>query len=669
MLGDLVVLFALGAAAVLVFHRLRLPPLVGYMLVGVAIGPYALGLIRAVDQVQALAEIGVVLLLFTIGLQFSLDELLKLRRTVLLGGTLQIVMTAAVIAAAASIAGEPWPRAVFLGLLVAHSSSTLILRLLSHRGELDSLHARAALGVSLFQDLSVVPMVLLVPLLAGAGAAPGEFGRTVAKAVLFLGGSLVAARWVVPWLLERVVRTGQREAFLLFVIASCFGAAWAASAAGLSLALGAFLAGLIVSESEYSHHALGEVLPLREIFISLFFISIGMLLDVRTLLAAVGPVLATLALVIAVKLLVSVGALLAVGHSPRTATLAGLSLAQVGEFAFVLSLAGAQAGLLDDRLMQLFLTAAIGSMIAMPLLMPAAPRLVRAVEQAFPARLAAPLAEAAGATIAPRTDHVIIVGYGMNGRNLARVLSRNDVPFVVVDVNPEVVRRERARGDAIVYGDAARPEVLEAAGIGRARVLVVAISDASATRSTVVQARRLNARVHLVVRSRYIGEMETLLALGANEVITEEFETSIEIFSRVLQRYLIPREVIERNIRDVRADAYEMFRTLGEGMPPRTVESFIPDLSLDLIQVAPGSALANRRLADSSLRERLGVTVVAIRAPDGQLVVTPGADDVLVPGSMALVMGRHDQLTEAARVFGDGRSATDAAQARPPSRA
>src|SRR5688500_13855186 len=284
LLRDLVVLFASGAVGVLLFQRARLPPLLGYLLTGVVIGPAGLGLIAAASQVQALAEVGVILLLFTIGLQFSLDDLARLRRTVLLGGAVQVAVTILLTAVIVRLLGASWSWAVFLGMLVSLSSSTLILRLFSDRGELDSLPARATIGVALFQDFSIVPMVLAVPLLTGGGS-PARVAGTMLVALAIVAGTLLAARKVVPPLLERVVATRQREAFLLVVIVLCLGAAWAAASVGLSLALGAFVAGLVISESEYSYQALGEILPLREIFISLFFVSVGMLLDLRVVAA------------------------------------------------------------------------------------------------------------------------------------------------------------------------------------------------------------------------------------------------------------------------------------------------------------------------------------------------------------------------------------------------
>ena len=582
LLQDLVVLFASGAVGVLLFQRARLPPLLGYLLTGVVIGPSGLGLIAAASQVQALAEVGVILLLFTIGLQFSLDDLARLRRTVLLGGAVQVAATILLTAVIVRLLGASWSWAIFLGMLVSLSSSTLILRLFSDRGELDSLPARATIGVALFQDFSIVPMVLAVPLLTGGGS-PARVAGTMLVALAIVAGTLLAARKVVPPLLERVVATRQREAFLLVVIVLCLGAAWAAASVGLSLALGAFVAGLVISESEYSYQALGEILPLREIFISLFFVSVGMLLDLRVVAARPASLAAALAVVVVLKAAVATGAVLLVGHALRTALLAGVALAQIGEFSFVLAAEGARAGLLDAAWTQLFLATTVGSMMVMPLLLAAVPRLADALERRVPtalrheARRSGLTGPAGDAADEVPSGHVIIVGYGMNGRTLARVLAQNEIPFVVVEVNPEVVRAERARGRHVFYGDATRPEVLRPAGIATARALVVAISDAAATRCVVSVARPANPRLHIVVRTRYVSEIAELDALGADDVVAEEFETSIEIFSRVLLKYAVSRADVEHSASEVRKDAYEVLRLTaasrlraGDGAPPPT---------------------------------------------------------------------------------------------------
>ncbi|NUQ19774.1 MAG: sodium:proton exchanger, partial [Gemmatimonadaceae bacterium] len=379
---------------------------------------------------------------------------------------------------------------------------------------------------------------------------------------------------------------------------------------------------------------------------------IGMLFDVLTILASPLAVFGALAAVVIVKTLVTTGASVALGQSLRIAILAGLALAQIGEFSFVLSKVGLSAGLLDHAHYQLFLAVAVGSMTLTPALLGAAPRVA-----ALLAGRAAPLALHTGD---PLTDHVIIVGYGVNGRNLARVLGREGLPFIVVELNPQVVRHERERGRAIIYGDATRPEVLEHAGIRTARIVVVAISDAAGTRGTVAVARRLNPHVHLIVRSRYVHEMDPLFALGTNEVIPEEFETSIEIFSRVLHRYLVPRDEIERQIQHIRRSGYEMFRTISAAHGPALgLQRFLSGLSFEVYRVDGGSTLAGRPLAESGVRDRSGASVLAIHRADGAMVFNPSPDERIQADDLLLLLGTHDQISAAAPLFRMGDAGED----------
>ena len=662
-LRELLVLLVLGVAVVLLAHRAKLPPIVGFLITGVLSGPYGFGLVGQVEAVEAIAEIGVVLLLFTVGIEVSLKELLRLRTVLLTGGGLQVGVTIAATAAVATLLGAGTRVGIFLGMLVALSSTAIVLRLLADRAELDSSYGRAALAVLIFQDLCVVPMVLLAPVLAGRGEGAGALTLVVLKALGFVGAAVLAARYVVPRLLAVVVGTRKREVFLLTVILLCLGTAWASAQVGLSLALGAFIAGLVISESEYSHQALGEVLPLREVFNSLFFVSIGMLFDVRTVLERPLVTLGAIGGVLLLKTLVTTIAVVAVGQSLRVALIAALALSQIGEFSFVLSKAGLEAGLLDASLYQLFLAVAVGTMALTPALLAAGPGIAAAIERRVPARLsrlrsggAAPVAVAA-----PLTDHVVIVGYGVNGRNLARVLGRVGIPFIVVEMNPDVVRAEQRRGRPMVFGDATRPEILEHVGIARARMAVVAISDAAATRGVAALARRLNPHVHIVVRSRYVHEVEPLRALGANEVVPEEFETSIEIFSRVLHRFLVPRDAIEQQIHSIRRDSYQMFRSISaDDTRVEGLQRYLTDLSMEAYQVGSGSALVGRALADSRIREEAGVTVVAIHRGDGSTLLNPKGDDRLESDDIVLVLGLRPQITAAARLFRAADAADDA---------
>lgn len=655
-LHDLLILFGLGVAVVLLFHRAKVPPIVGFLITGVLCGPYGFGLISDPHEVESIAEIGVVLLLFTVGIEFSLKQLARIRNFLLVGGGLQVLITIGTIYLVERIAGEGTKVALFMGMLVALSSTAIVLRLLADRGELDGPAGQAVLGILIFQDLCVVPMVLFTPFLTGVDASAGDAIAVIVKALLFIGGAVVAARWVVPRLLHYVVATRRREVFLLAIILLCLGTAWASARVGLSLALGAFIAGLVISESEYSHQALGEILPLREVFNSLFFISIGMLFDVRTVVGAPLTVFGAILIVVVVKTVVTTATGIALGQSLRIAIVAGLALAQIGEFSFVLSKVGLSAGLLDVGHYQLFLAVAVGTMTLTPVMLAVAPRLAASLEGVAPARFAsgraAPLAVHTGA---PLADHVIIIGYGVNGRNLARVLGRVGIPFIVIELNPQVVRTERERGRPIIYGDATRPEVLEHAGVRAARVVVIAISDAAGTRGAVDVARRLNPHLHLIVRSRYVHEMDPLFTLGTDEVIPEEFETSIEIFSRVLHRYLVPRDEIERQIRDIRRSGYEMFRTISAAHGPALgLQRFLTGLAFEVYRVEEGSAVAGRELAGSGVRDASGASILAIHRADGTMVFNPAPETPIVAEDLCLLLGTHEQISAASGLFRAG---------------
>ena len=572
----------------------------------------------------------------------------------LAGGGLQVALTLAAVLALARLWGASWAVATYLGMLVSLSSTAIVMRLLADRGELDSPHGRASLSILIFQDLCIVPMLLLAPFLAGPGVELAAVVLVAAKALVFVGAALIGARYLVPWLLHQVVHTRKREVFLLTIMLLGLGAAWAAAQVGLSLALGAFIAGLVISESEYSHQALGEMLPFREVFNSLFFISMGMLFDVRTLLGSPLAVAGSLLVIIAVKAAVAAGVTFALGSSLRVAVITGLGLAQIGEFSFVLSKVGLQVGLLDARLNQLFLAVAVGTMAVTPGLHAAGRWLSGWLGPRVSGRWVAgrELLLAGAAEKQRLEDHVIVIGYGLNGRNLARVLEHVGIPFVVLEMNPEVARAARKKEVPILYGDATHADILRHAGIEKARVVVVAISDAAASRRTADIARQVNPAAYIIVRSRYLQEMEPLVAAGAHEVVPEEFETSIEIFSRVLHRYLVPRDVIERCIGEVRRDGYEMFRTLyAAHRPAEGLHRFLRNLAMEVYRADSGSRVVGKRLVESGIRESTGATVVAIQRGDGRVVVNPVSSEVIREEDTVLLLGHPDQLAAAAAYF------------------
>ncbi len=651
-LKDIEVLFGLALVAVVLLRRLKFPSIIGFLVAGMLAGPFALGFIRDTHHVEQMAEIGVVLLLFTIGIEFSLKELMRIKHLVLLGGGFQLVFTVLAVAALGILTGFPLPQSVFFGFLVALSSTAILMKLLIDAGEMDAPHGKTALGILIFQDLCIVPLMLFTPLLAGGGSGLGEIAVIAVKAVAVVLIAHYGARFIVPWIFKQVVKTRSRELFVLTIIFIGLGTAWLTALAGLSLALGAFIAGLAISESEYSQQALGDILPFREAFMSLFFISVGMLLDPAVLLRYPLLILTLVVTIILIKTLVASGAGLALGLPMRIAVVAGLSLAQIGEFSFVLSQAGLKHGLLSPEAYQVFLAASVATMGLTPLCLKIADPVAVYMVGILPHSWTRGRGVLAGSEKkVALSDHVIIVGYGVNGKNLARVLKSLKIPHVVVETNPFTVSAEKKRGERIVFGDASTPAVLEHARIGQARIVVIAISDAAASRRIAALARQLNPSIHVIVRTRYIMEVEPLFKLGVNEVIPEEFETSVEILSRVLKKFLVPQDVIESCIADVRREGYEMLRSVSRRHSHAIgIAGFLAGAEIATFQVKRGALLAGESLRDGTIRERSGATVLAI-GRGKEVAANPDPVWELQEGDVVLLLGSREQLAAAGKLF------------------
>lgn len=647
---DLVVILVVSIGVLFVSHQVRLPAIIAFLVSGVLLGPHGLGLVSAVHEVEQIAEIGVILLLFTIGLEFSLADLLRMRRVVLLGGTLQVFSVTGLVAGIAAALGLPLRQAVFLGMLASLSSTAVVLRLFQERAQVDAPHGRMALGILVYQDLMIVPMMLVIPVLAGGpeGLGPAVVGF-LTRTALALGAALVLARFVVPQMLHRVVRTRNRDLFLLTVVTVCLTVAWAAGVAGMSLPLGAFLAGLLISESEYSHQALADILPFRDVFASFFFVSIGMLLDLG--LVTREPLTLT-ALVVGILVLKSVAAGLAaaaVGASPATVVTSGLSLSQVGEFSFVLAGTGIAAGILSEGTYQWFVAVAVVTMGVTPFLLSAAPALAAGFGRLpLVGRLGPGALEEDPYGHAPElSGHVVIVGFGVNGRNVARAARVGGIPYVAVDMNPSLVASARAGGVNLLYGDATRQAFLEYLGIERAHALVVAISDAAATQRIVAVARSMNPGCTIIARTRHVHEVEPLLEIGANAAIPEELETSIEIVARLLATYLVPRSEIEAFIAELRAGEYEMLRSPSGAGDIRDLGLTLTDTEVQTMRVGEESPIAGRALAETDLRNLYGVSVVAIRR-QGAVIPNPGGDETVEAGDLLVLLGLAEEMAAVA---------------------
>ena len=623
------------------------------MVAGALIGPHGLNLIGDIGTVQVLAEIGVVLLLFTIGIEFSLVQLASLRRLLFVTGPLQVGSVLLVAWLGAMWVGLTWQEGIFWGFLVSLSSTAIVLKALAEKGDSDSIHGRTTIGILIFQDLAVVPMMLLTPILASrVQGSAASILYTLAESILVVGLIIAAAWYAVPKLLEHIVRSRSRELFLLTIIVLCLGIAWLTSLGGLSLALGAFIAGLVISESEYSHQAMADVLPFRDSFNSLFFVSIGILMNWRVLIDQTVLVLGLLLLILLVKFVAGTAASLAMDIPPRSAFMVGVALAQVGEFSFLLAQQGQGSGLLRGDAYQVFLAVSVLSMIVTPFLMQWSPVMARRVEAVqrlrrwLPTRTEAHVLQTEGKQIRLK-DHVIIVGYGLNGRNLARVLSETEIPHLALDLDGDIVRRESRHGVPIYYGDATNPNVLRHVKIEDAKVLVIAISDPFITRRTVQVAKGLNPKVHVVVRTRYLRELEELHDIGADDVVPEEFETSIEIFALVLRTYNLPQDFIAMKAEQVRREGYALLRRseLPE-LAHHLRGGTLTDAEVETCRIDDDSPAVGKSFADLSIRPRTGASIIAWTR-NGVTESNPTLKTKLQGGDIVVLLGSRLQIRRA----------------------
>ena len=640
-LKSLEVIFIASAAVILLLYKLKIPSLIGFIIAGIIIGPHGVGLIKDIHFIQILAEIGVILLLFTIGMEFSMSKLFRIKKAVLGGGGAQVLLTIGISAALTYIAIGNINKSLFFGFLYALSSTAIVLKLLAERGEIDSPHGHTMVGILIFQDLCIVPLMLLIPALSGDGIDIIDVGAKMGKAAVIIAVVLLSARWIVPALLHQVVRTKSRELFLTTIILLCLGIALLTSRFGLSLALGAFLAGLIISESEYAHQAISDILPFKDSFMGLFFVSIGMLMDTGFVLENGIRIAEVVVLIFILKIITGTVSALLIGNALRSAVLTGLGLAQIGEFSFVLAVAGKASGLISEEFYQIFLSSSVLTMIMTPFMLNAAPSASEWIAtRPLLKKLMIMRKTSEGEGIPRRKhDHVIIVGFGLNGRNLAKVLKEAEIPYIVLEMNSDTVRDMKKKGEPIYYGDGTSQEILHKLSIEKARLLVIAISDPVSTRRIVSIARHANQQIYIIVRTRYLIEVDDLKSLGADEVIPEEFETSIEIFSRVLHRYSFPRNTILDMVDKIRSNSYTALRSVE--VPKRHLfeeYEWLPEIEIDGYRIPEGSQLNDRTIKELQVRKRTGVTIIAVRRGK-EVHINPAPDFIFKPGDFVLFTG------------------------------
>jgi monovalent cation:H+ antiporter-2, CPA2 family len=622
-LRDLVVLFGISVVVSYAFRLLRLPSFAGFLVAGGVVGPYGLKLISSVQDVERMAEIGVMLLLFSIGVEFSTEKLLRMKWLALGGGSLQMLLTAGVTAALVNPALQSVRLSIFAGILVALSSTVIALRLLHERGQTFAPHGEGALAILVFQDITVVPVMMFLPTLTGRQ--PVEFGSvitTMAIALIAVTVILAAAWFVAPRVIAATIAARSRDIFILSVIVIVLGIAYLTSRAGLSTALGAFIAGIVISESEYSHQVLSDVLPFRETFNSLFFVSIGMLLNPGFLLANAGLVLLLSAAVL-------------IGKTVITTAIVALYLGQIGEFSLVLLTAARAAGTLPGGFDQIVLSVTLVTMVVATFMASIADRVGR--WQAGP--------QPSSPEVIDLSDHTIVIGYGLNGQNVAAALRTRGMPYVILEMNPRTVRTARANGERIHYGDAVSTVVLSSLGIARAQCVVFAISDPVATRMAVATARRINTETYIIARTRYISEIEQLYNAGADTVIAEEFETSLEIVRRILGRFGYRPSTIDRQVLSLRQRRYEMFRGGPIDKVPINAEGQFDPFEVEVRRRAHGKSLA-----ELGVRENSGATIVAARR-SADVIPNPPSNHVLHEGDHVYLIGSEEEIRRAMRLL------------------
>ncbi|HLG21050.1 MAG TPA: cation:proton antiporter [Bdellovibrionota bacterium] len=656
-LGELLVLTGVGVLATLLVARFRLPAVAGLLLAGAVVGPHGLGLVADIEGTKKLAEVGVALLLFTIGLEFSLASFARIGRLLILGGSLQVGLTILGVMAIFWFTGHSVTRGIFFGFLVALSSTAIVLRGLSERRELDAPHGRFIMGTLIFQDLCVVPMMLVLPVLSGSGA-NGTFtamATALAKAAALVIAVGFLARTIVPKLFAHVDALRVREIFLLSVLAVSSGTIYVTSLAGLSYALGALLAGMIFSESEYAHRAMTEVLPLRDVFSSLFFMSVGMLFDGHVLHEYPAEVILVFLGLFVGKGLIATVSCMAMRFPAWVAWLSGVSLAQFSEFGFVLASTGMSLGLMTAGESRIFFAAGIFSMFITPLAIRVAPHVTAGMN------LLRPLERLMGVRGIDEVhrkeknlkDHIVVAGYGLGGQIVTDALRESKISHVAIDLNSDTVRLARAGGRPVYYGDATSEETLRHAGVEHARALVLLLNDATSNRRVIAAAKRVAPNTPVFARTHYVSERPSLKDLGASDVVFEELEAGVEMMARVLRHMGIPRNILSERVREIRQKTQLSARKTTFASQPLSAFRELEKIKVETYEIRASDCANGKSAIQIGLRQKTGAFVIAVQRA-GDVAELPNGDFVLRQGDVVYLAGARASISNAFSVLESG---------------
>ncbi len=639
-LRDILIILAASLPIIFLFRYLKLPSIVGFIVAGALIGPGGLALIHNSEQIANMAEIGVILLLFTVGLEFSIRELAKIKRFFFIAGGLQLLITVLIFAFFFFFAGINFNSSLFYGILISLSSTAIALKLLQEKNELDAPQGKLSVGILIFQDLAAVVIILLLPFLSPNGAAKydGSILNLLASfGILGLIG--VAAIYITPKFIFYLAKIRTSEAFTIGVILIIFGAAYLTGYAGLSLALGAFIAGLLLADSDFNYQVIADVIPFKNAFNSIFFVSIGMLFDFSFFFSHTAELVFFSLTIIVIKTAVILLIVTLMKFPMRIGLVTGLTVSQVGEFSFVLAQSGMGLNLISGVHYNAFLAASVITMLITPLVGRFAPNLGLKLSDNLPAKKKGEIDGLSG--------HVIIVGFGVNGKNLARALKETGIGYVALELNPVTVREQKAKGERIVYGDAARRETLKSVSIRKAKIIVFAISDSASTAAGIKLAKELNPHIYIIVRTRFVSNMEAMLKAGADIAIPEEFETSLQIFNKVLSKYHIPLNIIMRQTNIMRGENYSML--ISEDGQERVFSQLDKILAEGLVEpyfVEDTNQYIGRTLSELNIRAVTGATIISI-VRDGKYINNPSGSEPVMAGDSLVFYGTHNAVDKA----------------------
>jgi len=644
---EMIIMLTLSVISLCICYRLKVPSILGFFITGAIAGPHTFKFVKSVHEVEILSEIGVILLLFTIGIECSIAHLVQFKKPALLGGSIQVIFTVLSTFFILKFLDYKFGEAIFAGFLVSLSSTAIVLKIIQGRGEMDSPYGRVSLAILIFQDIIIVPMMLFTPVLGGNNiTSDTSIIVILVEIIAIIAIVITGVKWIVPYTLYRITRTRSKELFILTVVLICFGEAWITYSAGLSLALGAFLAGIIISESGYGHQTMASILPLRDLFMSFFFISIGMLLNTGFIYENFWIIILITLVVILVKFIIAGFATVLLGYPFRTVILVGLALSQIGEFSFILSKTGITFGLMSDYAYQIFLSVSVLTMGLTSFIITLAKPLSH-IALKFPVKLKTVMLSEEDGEEPDKKDkmenHVIIIGFGVNGRNLASACKITGISYVIIELNSDTVKRERLKGEPIFYGDAAYEAVLHHFNIEKARIAAIGINDPPATLRITEAVRRLNKSIYIIVRTRFVQEIDFLYKLGANEVIAEEFETSIEIFARVLKKYFIPSNEIEGIISRFRMNEYKMCRTSPDLCNNIQDLTCIPAIEITSLRLGNVDFITGKSLVELDLRKKYEITLLAVQR-DSQVISNPDGNTVLKENDLLILLGTAEKI-------------------------